>query len=158
MRKALKGKDFMVFVGGKAIALATSHTLTLNAETSDISSKDSGMWSDSEITGMNFEISSESIGSAKEEEAVDISYEELFDMMLAGEPVDVICGIPKNQSNDGVPETGWTVPDGSTQAYYKGKALITNLQLAGQSKENSTISANFTGKGKLAKVTGGVGG
>ena len=50
MRKALKGKDFMAFVGGKAIALSTSHTLTLNAETSDISSKDSGMLSDSEIT------------------------------------------------------------------------------------------------------------
>ena len=40
-RKPLKGKDLMIFVDGKAIALATSHTLTLNAETSDTASKDS---------------------------------------------------------------------------------------------------------------------
>ena len=86
-RKALKGKDFMVFVGGKAIALATSHTLSLNAETSDTSSKDDGMWAESEITGMSWQASSESIGAVTEDAAVDLSYEELFDMMLAGKPV-----------------------------------------------------------------------
>ena len=158
MRKVLKGKDFMVFVGGKAIALATSHTLTLTAETSDTSSKDNGIWSDAEITGMSFEVSAESIGSAKEEEAVDISYEELFDLMLAGEKVDIVCGIPKNITTGKVPETGWTAPDGTAQAYYKGKALITNVQLAGATKENSTLSATFTGAGKLEKAAGGAGG
>lgn len=150
----------MVFVGGKAIALATSHTLSLTADTSDTSSKDDGIWSESEITGMSWQASSESIGSPGEDAAVDISYEELFDMMLAGEPVDLICGIPKNKSNDGVPEGGWEEPDESTPslAHYKGKALITSVELNAANKENTTISATFTGVGKLAKVAKASGG
>lgn len=153
-RKALKGKDFMVFVGGKAIALATNHTLGLNAETSDTSSKDDGIWSDSEITSMAWTASSESIGAPTEGEEVDISYEELLDLFLAGEPVDLICGIPKNKSNDGVPEGGWQVPDSSSPSltHYKGKALITSVEMTGGSKDNATISASFTGVGKLEKV------
>lgn len=156
-RKALKGKDFMVFVGGKAIALATSHTLSLNAETSDTSSKDDGMWAESEITGMSWQASSESIGAVTEDAAVDLSYEELFDMMLAGKPVDVICGLPKTTSNDGVPEGGWLVPDGTSPSlvHYKGKALITSVELTGANKDNTSISATFTGVGKLEKVAKG---
>ena len=110
-RKALKGKDFMIFVDGKAIALATSHTLTLNAETSDTASKDSGMWDDSEVTKLSWEASSESIGSADEETPVEISYETLLDKCMAGEKVPIICGIPTNVTNDGVPEEGWTAPN-----------------------------------------------
>lgn len=153
-RKKLKGKDFMIFVGTKAIALATNHTLSLNAETSDTSSKDDGIWSDAEITGMNWEATSESIGAASESDAVDISYEELFDMCMAGEPVDIISGIPKNKTKDGVPDEGWTVPDSvsPTTAYYKGKALITSVKLNAPDGENSSISATFTGVGKLEKV------
>ena len=37
--KVLNGKDFMIFMGGKATALSTSHKLTLSAETSDAASK-----------------------------------------------------------------------------------------------------------------------
>lgn len=153
-RKALKGKDFMVFVGGKAVALATNHTLSLATETSDTSSKDDGIWSDTEITGMSWTASSESIGAPTEDAAVDISYEELMDMFLAAEPVDVVCGIPKNKSNDGVPEGGWQKPDSTTPSltHYKGKALITALELNAPNKENSSISATFTGVGKLEKV------
>ena len=153
-RKALKGKDFMAFVGGKAIALATSHVLSLNTETSDTSSKDDGLWSKSELTGLNWQITSESIGSPSEDEAVDISYEELLDMCMAGEPVDIVSGIPKNKSNDGVPEGGWQEPDGTSPSlvHYKGKALITAVELNAPNGDNSSISATFTGVGKLTKV------
>lgn len=152
-RKALKGKDLMIFVDSKAIALATSHTLTLNAETSDTASKDSGMWDDAEVTKLAWEASSESIGAADEGTPVDISYETLLDKCMAGEKVPVICGIPTNATNDGVPEDGWTAPTESPkQSYYKGEALITSVTLTGANGENSQISANFKGVGKLTKV------
>lgn len=152
-RKALKGKDLMIFVDSKAIALATSHTLTLNAETSDTASKDSGMWDDAEVTKLSWEASSESIGAADEGTSVDISYETLLDKCMAGEKVPVICGIPTNATNDGVPTEGWTAPTESPkQAYYKGEALITSVTLTGANGENSQISANFKGVGKLEKV------
>ncbi len=151
-RKALKGKDFMIFVDGKAIALATSHTLTLNAETSDTASKDSGMWDDSEVTKLSWEASSESIGSADEQTPVDISYETLLDKCMAGEKVPIICGIPTNVTNDGVPEGGWTAPSETPkQTYYQGSAIITTVSLTGANGENSQISASFKGVGQLVK-------
>lgn len=152
-RKALKGKDLMIFVDNKAIALATSHSLTLNAETSDTASKDSGLWDESEVTKLSWEASSESIGAADEGTPVDISYETLLDKCMAGEKVPVICGIPTNATNDGVPEDGWTAPTESPkQSYYKGEALITSVTLTGANGENSQISASFKGVGKLTKV------
>lgn len=152
-RKALKGKDLMIFVDGKAIALATSHTLNLNAETSDIASKDSGLWDESEVTKLAWDASSESIGAADEGTPVDISYETLFDKWKDGVKVPLICGIPTNATNDGVPEAGWTAPSESPkQTYYKGEAIITSITLTGANGENSQISASFKGVGKLEKV------
>lgn len=155
MRKPLKGKDFMVFVDGKAVALATNHQLTLNADTTSTSSKDSGLWDESEVTGFNWEATSDSIGSPDKDTPVDISYEKLMDLMLAAEPVPIIAGIPKNQDINGVPEGGWQVPDGTANTYYKGNAIITKVDLKGQDKDNMTVSASFKGVGKLEKVKTG---
>lgn len=46
---AVLGKDFMLFVGGKALALATSCKLSISAETIDTQSKDSGIWTEKDI-------------------------------------------------------------------------------------------------------------
>lgn len=143
--KVLNGKDFMVFVNDKATALATSHKVTLNAETSDAASKDDGFWDESIITKMSWEASTEALVSA--EEGVD-NYEVLYDLFIAGEPVTLISGIPANKSNDGVPTDGWSKP---TSTYYTGKALITNLDRNDGVGSNSSMSVSFKGVGKLEK-------
>lgn len=144
--KVLNGKDFMIFVGGKATALATSHKLTLNAETSDAASKDDGMWDESVVTKMSWEASTEALVSA--EEGVE-SFDALFDMYVAGEPVTLVMGIPTNLTNDGVPEAGWTAPTSG----YTGSALITSLDRTDSKGSNSTFSASFKGVGKLSKMS-----
>lgn len=153
-RKPIKGKDFMIFVGGKAIALATSHTLHVAAETSDTSTKDSGIWNNADISGMSWDASSENFSAAKSEQNVDISYKEVMKMFLAGEQVDIIAGIPKNITNDGVPDEGWSVPENTSgnQDHFKGKALITDVSLTAANKENATFSVTLTGVGKLELV------
>lgn len=143
--KVLNGKDFMVFVNTKATALATSHRLSLNAETSDSASKDDGMWDEAIITKLSWEASTEALVSA--EEGVD-SYDTLFDLMLACEQVDIVLGIPTNITNDGVPEAGWTAPTKG----YTGKALITSLERTDSNGSNSTMTATFRGVGKLSKL------
>lgn len=145
--KVLDGKDFMIFVGGKATALATSHKLTINAETSDSASKDDGMWDEVVVSKMSWEASTEALVAA--EEGVD-SYDAMLDLMLAKNPVDLIMGIPANLSNDGVPEAGWSAPTGT---HYKGKAIITSLDRTDSKGSNATFSASFKGVGKLEKVT-----
>lgn len=143
--KVMDGRDFMTFVGGKATALATSHKLTVNAETSDSASKDDGMWDEAIVSKMSWEASTEALVSA---DGTD-SYDTLFDLYLAKEPVDLIMGIPANINKDGVPEGGWSVPTGN---YYKGKALITKLERTDSNGSNATFSASFKGVGKLEKV------
>lgn len=145
--KVLNGKDFMIFVGGKATALATSHKLTLNAETSDAASKDDGMWDEAIVTKMSWEASTEALVSADAD--VD-SFDSMYDKFIAGEPVTLVCGIPANKSNDGVPDEGWKAP---TQTYYEGKALITSLDRNDGKGSNSSMTVAFKGIGKLAKKT-----
>lgn len=142
----------MVFVAAKATALATSHKLSLTAETGDAASKDDGMWDEAIVTKMSWEATTEALVSAEESTN---NYEVLYDAFIAGVPVDVICGIPANLTNDGVPEAGWNSPAGKTgQTYYKGKALITSLERTDAKGSNSTLSASFKGVGKLDKATG----
>lgn len=149
----------MLFIGGKAVALSTSHSLTCSAETSDTSSKDSGVWTDNEITSMSWEASSESLLGAKQADAVDISYEELMDAYLAASPVEVVLGIPKNASPNEVPDGGWEDPSKNAgQVYYKGTANITQLQITAANKENGTMSVSLQGKGQLRKAEGAAAG
>lgn len=143
--KVMDGRDFMIFVGGKATALATSHKLTVNAETSDSASKDDGMWDEAIVSKMSWDASTEALVSAYGTD----SYDTLFDLYLEKEPVDLIMGTPANINKDGVPEGGWSVPTGN---YYKGKALITNLERTDSNGSNATFSASFKGVGKLEKV------
>lgn len=150
--KPLNGKDFMIFIGGKATALATSHKLTLTAETGDAASKDDGMWDESIVTKMGWEASTEALVSA--DKNIE-SFDSLYDTFIAGESVDIILGVPANLTNDGIPEGGWTSPaTKDQQIYYKGKALITSLDRTDAKGSNSTMTAQFKGQGKLEKATG----
>lgn len=150
--KVLNGKDFMIFMGGKATALSTSHKLTLSAETSDAASKDDGMWDESVVTKMSWEASTEALVSADPEVE---SFDTMYDKFIAGEPVDVVLGIPANLSNDGVPEQGWSSPATKpSQIYYSGKALITTLERTDAKGSNSSMTVSLRGQGKLDKKTG----
>ena len=149
--KALNGKDFMVFQGGKATALATSHKLSLTADTSDAASKDDGMWDEATVTKMSWEATTEALVSS---ESKDNNFEGLFDAFIAGVPVDIVLGVPTNITNDGVPEEGWTAPSTTAQTYYSGKALITSLERTDSKGDSSKLTAQFKGVGKLEKKKG----
>lgn len=145
--KTIKGKDLMIFIAGAATTAATSHKLSLKADTSDTASKDSGMWDESEITKLSWDASTDALVSI---DADSNSYEAMYDAMLAATPVDVIAGVPANQANI-MPEGGWTVPAG-TQIRYTGKALITSLDLNAGNGDNATMSVSLKGVGPLNKL------
>lgn len=69
-RTPLKGKNLMLFVSGKALALATSCGIDLTANTEDAASKDSGGWDDPEITGWAWAASSDNLCSAEDGEVL----------------------------------------------------------------------------------------
>jgi len=148
---AVLGKDFMLFVGGKALALATSCKLSISAETIDTQSKDSGIWTEKDIKKLSWNGSSENLFSA--DNKVN-GYDVLLDLMLKRKPIEAKFGIPANADSDEVPSSGWTLPAAS----YSGNVLITNLELNAPDGDKATFSATFEGTGKLNPRASGDGG
>lgn len=144
--KSVAGKDLMIFVGGKATALATSHSLSITAETSEAASKDDGAWGAATVTKFSWEGSTEALVSM---DADANSFDAMYDAMMTRQPVELVSGQPSNATDDGLPEEGWTAP---TTKYYRGQALITSLQRNDPNGDNSTMSVTFTGVGKLERV------
>lgn len=144
--KVVAGKDLMIFVDGEPTALATSHSISITAETSEAASKDDGAWGAATVTKFSWEGSTEALVSMDENAN---SFDAMYDAMMTREPVDIVSGRPSNATDDGVPEEGWTAP---TTNLYKGKALITSLKRNDPNGDNSTMTVTFTGVGKLERV------
>lgn len=150
----IKGSDLMLFVGGKSIGFATSHTLSISADTKETSSKDSGgKWQTSEVGVLSWTASSENLCADKAE---GVGYDELFAMMIARKPVTGVFALEGNSTDlaenklDAVKTGGWTpkAKDG-----YTGQMLITSLEKNAPNGENATFTVQFTGVGTLTKVT-----
>lgn len=142
----------MCFVGGKSIAFATSHTLEVSGETTDVSTKDNGggEWATSEMGLLSWTCSSENlVGDPRS----GLGYDELFDLMIKKEPVELVFALKSTVAAGGtayeVPANGWTA---KTNDGHKGKAYITSLSLNAPNGENSTMSVQFTGTSALTKV------
>lgn len=138
----------MLFLAGKSIAFATSHTLEISAETSDTSNKDEGGgdWASSEISKLSWSASSENLFTTNGNGA---SYDTLFDYMVKKTPIDAVFGL-KSEATTDVPTEGWTA---ATTGVYTGKVVITSLSLNAPNGEYATYSAQFTGVGELKKKT-----
>ena len=88
----LKGRELMLFDGQKkALAFATSHTFSINAETGDISSKDHGIWGASEVTKITWEITTENLYTME-------NYGDLVTKMIAAEPIDIYFGVATSKT------------------------------------------------------------
>ena len=147
--KIIKGRDLMLFsAAGKSYAYATNHTLSLSADSAEISSKDHGVWGASEITKISWEISTENLYTEKE-------YDKLFDAMVAAEPIKIKFGLKAETDNTKTVADGdyenWT--PGTT--YYEGSVIITSLEANAQNGDNATYSVTLTGASKIVRTTAG---
>lgn len=150
--KIIKGRDLMLFNSdGHSYAYATNHTLTITAETTDISSKDHGVWGASEVARYTWEITSENLYTTEE-------YDVLFDQMLSGEPITVRFGLKQPEADPSMNVADGTVVLGywtSKNSFYAGKAVITSLVANANNGENATFSVTLSGSGAISKKTSG---
>ena len=147
MKQILKGDELMLFKNKKSIAYATSHVLTITGNTVDIASKDHGFWGASEVGSLTWEITSENLYTQD-------AYDELFDAMVACEPIDVAFGKVSNYNKNGIDNStaNWA-PDTATEGSVKyGKAVITSLVANANTGENATFSITLTGQGAITKT------
>ena len=147
---AIAGKDIMIFFKfdgtARALALASNHTLDLQSDTTETSSKDSGIWADSEVSKLRWTASSENFI-----EGLDGDYAALVEAWRTKQVVDVVLAVPTNISESPVPEGGWLPP--STGGGYTGKAAITGVTLGAPSEGNASMTISLMGKGELKPLT-----
>lgn len=149
MNKVINGGDLMLFLGGTSIAFATNHKLTINAETVETSSKDNGgKWVAKAVRKLSWNMSTENLYSI---EGAGKTYDDLFTMMTGRQEIDAVFALEKDYETkaDEVPAEGWTP---ITTGQYKGKVVITSLELNAQNGDNATFTASFEGVGSLSKV------
>ena len=150
----IKGDQLMIFVGGSAIAYATSHTLSLTGNTTDISSKDHGFWGASDVGNLTWECTTENLYT-------EAGFDGLFNAYLNKTAVTIVFGYASNYNVNGLLLEGGTQSQGDTRPAswtadgtkgYSGQAVITSLSVNANTGENATFSCTFTGKGAIRNL------
>lgn len=148
MAQVINGSDLMLFIDGKSIAFATSHKLSINVETVETTSKDSGgKWVSKAARKISWNCSTENLYSNDGE---GMTFSQLFDLMVAREPIEAVFTLEKDYATkaDEVPTGGW-IP--STTGTYVGNVIITALEANAPNGDNATFTASFEGVGALTK-------
>lgn len=149
MNQTIKGKDLMVFLAGKSIALATNHTFEVTANTTDTTTKDDlGKFSNTEVSTIAWSLSSENLVSLEGEDGHNTV--DIVDLALAGNKVDVKFSLSKPLGGE-VVAGGFTPNTDVPNTIYSGQAVITSVNINAQNGEKATYSVQFTGAGKLEK-------
>lgn len=119
------GNDIRVSVGAVLIGGQQECSLNRETSTSDTTTKDSGVWEESEATGLSWSIDCDGLVAVDDEgiKALETAWESMT-------PVDVKYG--------------------KAGKYKKGKAIIESLSQNAPQKEKCTYSVSFKGIGALA--------
>lgn len=145
----IQGSDLMLFIGGKSIAFATSHSLSLSAETVETTNKDTGgKWVTKAARKISWTMNTENLYCVTGE---GNTYDELFDAMVNRTALDVVFTLEGNSTTsklDEVPTDGWTP---KATSGYVGKAYVTSLELNAPNGDNATFTASFEGCSALTK-------
>ena len=122
-----KGNDIRVSVGSTLIGGQQNCSINRETETSDTTTKDSGVWSEAEAIGLSWSVDLNGlvvVGDAGLK-ALETAWENL-------QQVDVKYGTASN--------------------YKSGRAIITSLSSNSASKEKTTYSVSLQGVGALRKT------
>ena len=139
------GEELQLFLGGKSIAKAKTHTLTITSDTIDVSSKDDGFYGASIPGKINWEISAENIYTEK-------AFDELYAKAQARQVFDVVFGRVADYNAEGLGENENWSPDSTKHTTYTGKVTLTNMTLNANNGEVTSFSATLKGVGALKQV------
>lgn len=146
MESVLDGTDLILSVGVNALGYSTGCKITTSAETGERVTKEaaSGKWKEKYVKSFSEQISAEGCVLRSVSDGMP-TYDELKSMMLAGEPVDASYSL---RDGDG--------REGKTAGGYKGKYIITSLELDGQAGDDAKYSVKLDNCGAVTKVSGGL--
>jgi hypothetical protein len=138
----IKGQNLRVMVGGKCIAMATSCTFHVAAQTESASTKDDANdFEVNEVTGLSWDASTESLVTLQDNGTNGELPTDLLSVMIAKTKVTLTFDVT-NGTNNRV---------GTNSALKKsGQAYINDISITAANRQNSTLSVQFLGTGPLA--------
>jgi predicted secreted protein len=142
----LDGTDMILSVSGKALGFSTGCKVSTSTETGERVTKEasSGKWKEKYVKSFSESISAD--GCILTDGDSDMpTYDQLKDLMLAGEPVEVSYSL-----RDGDKRTG------KTAGGYKGNYIITSLEADAQAGDDGKYSLQLENSGKVEKVGSGL--
>ena len=143
----VKGSKLMVFYNNAPIGFATSHSLSITTNTTEVSTKDHGDYPAVIAQSISWEITAENLYS---------NAGELIYMQIVKDktPVEIVFAPANNYDNSNEPgvigndNKEWAFS--SNDAIASGKALRTSFSINAPSGDNATMSVTFTGVGELS--------
>ncbi len=146
--KVLDGIDLILSVGGNALGYSTGCKISTSTETGERLTKEnaSSKWKDKFVKSYSESISADGVVLIGGEDNMP-TYDQLKDLQLAGEPIEATYGVRDGETRDG-----------KTAGQYKGKYLITSLDLDAQAGDDAKYSVQLENCGKVEKVGTGLDG
>lgn len=140
------GGDVMVFLStGSTLqpaAFSTNATLTINLSEREISSKDSGDWTEVQGGKFDWSMTTDALMNLAGVTGTTMSTKEVYQYFLGKVAVNVAFASKTGTS------PSWTAD--ATKINFTGKALITSMTLNASNSETGTYSISFKGTGALA--------
>ena len=129
-------------VGGKCVAMAVNATFHVSAQLQDSSTKDSvGDWQEQEVTGLSWDAQTDSLVTLTDNGTNGELPQDLLSLIINKTKVTLTF----DQTNGANNRTGMNSAIKRT-----GQAFVTDVNITAQNRQNSTISAQFTGTGPLS--------
>lgn len=137
----IKGQNLRVLMGAKCIAMATSCTFHVAAQTEDSSTKDNtGDFAESEITGLSWDASTDSLVTLDADAGANTPTD-LLTLILNKTKVTLVFDQTSGTNNR-------TAQNASIKR--TGQAYLTDYSLTAPNRANSTLTCHFTGTGALS--------
>lgn len=146
-RKIIDGSNIMLFINNQSVAHASSHSLSISAETEELNTKDTGVWGMTEVNRITWEITCDHFYTSD-------GYSTFFDTMMTKTPVQVVFGLKAAAEIGGTPADVNVTDDGYWNPgtpIYSGQAIITSLDWTADAGSKSTFSATLSGQGSITK-------
>jgi len=137
----IKGQNLRVTVGGKCIAYATSCTFHIAADVQDVSTKDDTFFNVSEVMGLSWDASTDSLVTLTDPGSNGELPADIFSAMISMTKVQLSFDQTAGTNNR----------TGQNSALKKtGDAYITDVSITAANRQSSTMTVQFSGAGQLS--------
>ena len=138
----IKGQNLRVMVGGKCIAMATSCTFHISAQTESASTKDDANdWEVNEVTGLSWDAQTDSLVTLSDNGTNGELPTDLMSLIINKTLVTLTFDTTSGTNNR-------TAQNSALKK--SGSAYLTDFSVTAQNRQNSTVSCQFTGSGPLS--------